>query len=134
MRPRLDWASAALAALAALLTQTAWAGGDPAAGRKAFAACIHCHQAGPSARHAFGPQLNGLAGRKTGTQPGYGYSAALKTSGLVWNEATLATYLRDPDALVPGTKMRFWGRGTTERQAGDLLAYLAAQPASPSIP
>lgn len=131
MMPRF---ARALAALAALLPALASAGGDAAAGRKAFAACIHCHQAGPSARHAFGPQLSGLGGRKAGTQPGYGYSAALKASGLVWNEATLAAYLRDPDALVPGTKMRFWGPGMSERKAADLLAYLAAQPANPPTP
>ncbi|MFT7775797.1 c-type cytochrome [Roseateles sp.] len=128
MRPWPAWASAALLAL---LTPPASAGGDPVAGRKAFAACIHCHQAGPTARHAFGPQLNGLAGRTAGTQPGYGYSAALKASGLVWNKATLAAYLRAPDALVPGTKMRFWGRGTTEREAADLLAYLAPPTVKP---
>ena len=46
----------------------------------------------PAARHAFGPQLNGLPGLKAGTQPGYAYSAALKASGLVWTEATLAAF------------------------------------------
>lgn len=115
------WAAAVLAGMPAL----AGAAGDPAAGRAAFAACVNCHQAGPSARHAFGPQLNGLAGRKAGTQPGYAYSDAMKASGLVWNAATLAAYLRDPKALVPGTKMRYWGVGISERQAADLLAYLA---------
>lgn len=97
-----------------------------AAGRKAFAACASCHQAGPRARNAFGPQLNGLDGRKAGTVPGYSYSPALKASRIVWTKATLAAYLHDPNALVPGTKMRFWGVGISERQAADLLAYLAA--------
>ncbi|MFG6412513.1 c-type cytochrome [Roseateles sp. DC23W] len=119
---------AALSALVLLPPPPARAAGDPAAGRKAFAACISCHQAGPSARHAFGPQLNSLAGRKAGTLAGYAYSPALTSSGLVWNEATLAAYLRDPNGLVPGTKMRFWGVGMNERKAADLLAYLAAAP------
>lgn len=110
----------------ALLPAPVAAAGDAVAGRKAFAACISCHQAGPSARHAFGPQLNNLAGRKAGTLAGYAYSPALKASGVVWNEATLAAYLRDPNGLVPGTKMRFWGVGMNERKAADLLAYLAA--------
>ena len=120
--------ASALAAFLALPGAALAAGGvvgDAAAGRKAFAACASCHQAGPSARHAFGPQLNALAGRKAGTQPGYAYSKALVASGLVWREATLAAYLRDPNALVPGTKMRFWGMGISEREAADLLAYLA---------
>ena len=121
-------AACALLALAGVLPLSACADGDPVAGRKAFAACINCHQAGPSARHAFGPQLNGLAGRKAGTQPGYAYSPAMKASGLVWNEATLTAYLRDPNALVPGTKMRFWGMGLNECQVADLLAFLSAPP------
>ena len=121
-------AAVACALLACAVPLLATAEGDPAAGRKAFAACINCHQAGPSARHAFGPQLNGLAGRKAGTQPGYAYSPAMKASGLVWNEATLAAYLRDPNALVPGTKMRFWGMGLTERQVADLLAFVSVPP------
>jgi cytochrome c len=116
---------ALLAAAALMAAAPAAAGGDAVAGRKAFAACVHCHQAGPSARHAFGPLLNNLAGRKAGTLAGYRYSPALKASGLVWTEATLAAYLRDPAALVPGTKMRFWGGRVSERKAADLLAYLA---------
>lgn len=118
-------AGALLLLLAGGVSLPARADGDPVAGRKAFAACANCHQAGANARHAFGPQLNDLAGRRAGTQPGYAYSPALKASGLVWNAATLAAYLRDPNALVPGTKMRFWGLGISERQAADLLAYLA---------
>jgi cytochrome c len=47
----------------------------------------------------------------------------MKASGIVWNERTLSTFLHDPDKLVPGTKMRFWGIGD-ERQITALLAYL----------
>ncbi len=114
-----------------LIALSAWpwaasARGDVQAGRAAFAACASCHQAGSSARHAFGPQLNGLAGRKAGSQPGYAYSKAMAASTLVWNEATLAAFLREPNAVVPGTKMRYWGVGMDERKAADLLAYFAA--------
>ena len=125
MSRRHAWALAACLALSGAALATGDVVGDVAAGRKAFAACASCHQAGPSARHAFGPQLNALAGRKAGTQPGYAYSKALAASGLVWRAETLAAYLRDPNALVPGTKMRFWGLGIGEREAADLLAYLA---------
>jgi cytochrome c len=47
----------------------------------------------------------------------------MKASGIVWNERTLAAFLHDPDKLVPGTRMRFWGIGD-ERQVAALLAYL----------
>ncbi|MFX7894976.1 cytochrome c family protein, partial [Acinetobacter baumannii] len=76
-------------------------------------------------RHGFGPQLNGLLGRKAGSLPGYAYSPAMKASGLVWTEATLTAFLRDPNAVVPGTKMRYWGLGIDEQTVAGLLAYFA---------
>ncbi len=117
----------ALAALLALLPLLAAAAGNPAAGRQLFASCASCHAAGPAARHGFGPHLNRLAGRTAGSLAGYAYSPALKASGLVWDTATLTAYLRDPGALVPGTKMRYFGLGINEKKVVDLLAYLAAQ-------
>jgi cytochrome c len=47
----------------------------------------------------------------------------MKASGIVWDERTLAAFVRDPDKLVPETKMRFWGIGD-ENQVKALLAYL----------
>lgn len=116
-----------LATLLMLVPMLALANGDPAAGRKLFTSCANCHAVGPGARHGFGPHLNQLAGRKAGTLAGYAYSPAMKASGLVWTEATLAAFLREPGAVVPGTKMRYWGVGMSDRKAADLLAYLAAQ-------
>ena len=119
-----------IVALALLLSATAplaVAAGDAAAGRKVFASCANCHAVGPAARHGFGPHLNALLGRKAGSSPGYAYSTGMNGSGLVCNEATLTAFLRDPNAVVPGTKMRYWGVGINERKVADLLAYLAAQ-------
>lgn len=97
---------------------------DPlAAGRLAFKRCANCHQVGPTARSNFGPQLNGIVGRRAGAVPDFAYSPAMKRAGFVWTEQNLAAFLRDPDAVVPGNKMRFWGIGN-ERQIADLLAYL----------
>lgn len=107
--------------------------GDPAAGAAAFRKCASCHQVGPSARNVFGPQLNGLAGRRAGSVAGYAYSPAMRKSGIVWNDRTLARFLRDPDDTVPGTKMRFWGIGD-ERQIANLLAYLRQYPPVQSAP
>jgi cytochrome c len=95
---------------------------DLRAGAAAFRACASCHQVGPSARAAFGPHLNGLFGRRAGSTP-YAYSAAMKKAPIVWNDSTLAAFLRDPDEVVPGTKMRFWGY-SDERKIANLLAYL----------
>lgn len=126
--------SAALTALAALLLAgCAPSGTDAATGQKLFVQCAGCHQIGPNARAGFAPQLNNLFGRRAGSTPDFAYSAAMKASGIVWNDATLAAFLHDPDQLVPGTRMRFWGIGDA-RQVAALLAYLRTFQDPPAVP
>ena len=96
---------------------------DAATGERVFRQCASCHQVGANARSGFGPQLNGLFGRRAGSTPDFAYSDAMKASGIVWDERTLAAFVRDPGKLVPGTKMRFWGLGD-DNQIKALLAYL----------
>jgi len=96
---------------------------DAAAGEKTFAQCRACHQIGPTAKNAVGPHLNGVIGRKAGTVEGYNYSPANKNSGLTWDEATFAEYIKDPKAKVPGTKMVYAGL-KDEKRIADLIAYL----------
>ena len=98
-------------------------GGDVEAGRAEFARCRSCHKAGPSARSGFGPQLTGIVGRRAGAATDYNYSAAMKNSGVVWTGPALAAFLRAPQQVVPGNKMRFWGI-SDDRRIADLLAYL----------
>lgn len=95
----------------------------PVDGATVFKPCASCHQIGPNARGGFGPQLNGLFGRRAGSTPDFNYSDAMKRSGIVWDEHTLAAFLRDPGQAMPGTKMRFWGIHD-ERDMAALLAYL----------
>lgn len=96
---------------------------DAAAGEKVFTACRACHQVGDQAKNAVGPVLNGLFGRKAGSVAGYSYSKANKESGLTWDEATFADYIKDPKAKVPGTKMIYPGL-KDEQKIKDLIAYL----------
>ncbi|MFC4932775.1 c-type cytochrome [Massilia sp. GCM10023247] len=97
---------------------------DLARGERLFGSrCASCHSIGPSARAGFGPQLNGLFGRRAGSTPDYPYSPAMARSALVWTDKTLAAFLDSPSDVVPGTKMRFWGM-SNESQVADLLAYL----------
>jgi cytochrome c len=96
-------------ALASALATTAVAQ-DVTAGEKAFNVCRACHEIGDGAKNEVGPVLNGVVGRKSGSYPGYNYSDANKNSGLIWDEATLQEYLKNPKAKVPGTKMLFPGR------------------------
>jgi len=118
--------TAALALLfnLALLGSPAHAQGDAEAGGKLFKRlCGGCHNIGPSVRSSFGPQLNGIIGRPAGSASDYQYSEAMKSSGVVWTRDKLVAYLEDPKAVVPGTRMIFWGLSDAEK-IDNLLAYL----------
>jgi len=96
---------------------------DASAGEQVFKKCKACHQIGPGAHNAVGPNLTGVVGRKAGTAPDYNYSDANKKSGLTWDEATLKVYLKNPQAKVPGTKMSFPGL-PKDTDIDDVIAYL----------
>jgi cytochrome c len=96
---------------------------DGAAGEKVFVQCRACHQIGPNAKNAIGPQLNGVIGRKAGTVPGYSYSQANKNSGFTWDEPTFTTYIQNPQGVIKGTKMTFAGIKNPQ-QVKDLYTYL----------
>jgi len=96
---------------------------DVAAGEKSFNKCRACHQVGETAKNSVGPELNGLFGRKSGSVAGYNYSAANKNSGITWDEAVFAEYIKDPKAKIPGTKMAFAGIKKDE-EIKDLTAFL----------
>jgi cytochrome c len=96
---------------------------DAAAGEKIFVQCKACHQIGPNAKNAVGPELNGLFGRKAGSVEGYSYSSANKGSGITWDEATFREYIKDPKAKIPGTKMAFPGL-KNPKQIDDVVAFL----------
>jgi cytochrome c len=97
---------------------------DAAAGEKDFAVCRACHQIGPNAKNAVGPELNGLIGRKAGTAPGYNCSAANKNSGITWDAETLTPYLENPQGVVKGTKMIFAGIKDPQK-VKDVIAFLS---------
>lgn len=109
--------------IALLAAAQASAAGDAANGALLFKRCASCHAVGPYASAGYGPQLRGIVGRKAAATADFNYSAAMRKSGLVWNEATLAAYIRAPHDVVPGTSMRFWGI-KDEQQVADLLSYM----------
>ena len=112
-----------IAMVALVASVGAAAAQDAAAGEKVFAKCKICHQVGEGAKNAVGPVLNGVVGRKAGSEEGYNYSTANKGSGLTWDDATLKQYLKNPRAMVPGTKMIFPGI-SSEKDIDDVIAYL----------
>jgi cytochrome c len=98
---------------------------DVEAGGKVFNQCRACHQVGETAKNAVGPILNGLEGRKSGQIPGYSYTDANKNSGITWDAATFAEYIKDPKAKIPGTKMVYAGL-KQEQQVKDIWAFLTS--------
>src|SRR5882672_8453677 len=65
-----------------------YAQGDASAGEKIFAHCAPCHSNKPG-ENKFGPSLAGVFGRKSGTEPGYNYSSAMKGANVTWDEKTV---------------------------------------------
>ena len=98
----------------------AWADGDPDRGQKLFARCSACHAA--TEQNKVGPGLLGGVGRGGGTVAGYSYSAAMKSSGIIWDEGTLDAFLRSPSGVVKGTRMAI--SVPKDQDRGDLIAYL----------
>jgi cytochrome c len=86
--------------------------------------CAVCHTAEKGAPNKIGPNLWGVVGRKSGTEPGYMYSPAMKGANLTWDIPTLQVYLMGPQKKVPGTKMGFPGFSDPKDEA-DVIAYLA---------
>jgi cytochrome c len=114
---------AVFVAVCILLLPRGAAAADAAAGEKVFARCKICHSVQAGAPSPVGPNLHGMFGRKAGSVEGYNYSEAMKNSGIVWDDESLAKYLRDPRGSLPGNKMAFPGLKNDDEMA-NLLAYL----------
>jgi cytochrome c len=107
---------------AAALPAPAAAEADPTRGEAVFRKCAACHTLEANGRNRVGPRLHRLFGRQAGAVGDFRYTAALKNSGLVWDETTLDAFLKDSEAFVPGIKM--YGGLAIDRDRADLIAYL----------
>jgi cytochrome c len=94
--------------------------GDAEHGKALYQArCTACHSI---EYNGAGPAHKGVFGRKAGSAPGFAYSKALRDSSVVWSEETLAKWLENPEALIPGQRMFVQTPDGAER--ADLIAYL----------
>lgn len=109
---------------APVATSVKTAGGDASAGRLVFRKCQACHSL-DAGKNMLGPSLAGVIDRKSGTEPGYNYSPAMKQANITWDPRTLDRYLEDPAKIVPGNKMPFPGLKTDHDRA-DVVAFLGA--------
>ena len=96
---------------------------DPERGARAFRRCAACHSVDPGAGHKIGPNLWGVAGAAKAAREGFRYSAVLSELGGVWDDAALDSFLADPRAYAPATKMAFAGIAEPGERA-DVVAYL----------
>ncbi|WP_374273174.1 c-type cytochrome [Paenirhodobacter enshiensis] len=111
--------------------------GDVDAGERLFTRCKACHSiTAPDGTAVMrggkvGPNLYGVVGRTAGTYPGFAYSAGVKQAGeagLVWSEALIAEYVRNPTAFIDAhggsgpAKMAF----QLPSGGADVAAYLAS--------
>ena len=111
-----------------LMVGAAVADGDAVKGEQVFKKCGACHSA-TEKTNKVGPFLFGVIGRKAATVEGYNYSDGMKgygATGAVWDEATLKTYLENPKAVVPNTKIAFAGLKAEDERA-DVIAYLKSK-------
>lgn len=115
------------AATAAILTALAAPalGADANAGRTFFRAqCALCHSAEANDNGgAQGPNLQGILGRKAASTS-FSYSPALKSSGLIWDAASLERFLTSPTTVVPGSAMVIPVPQQSDRD--NLVAYFTA--------
>src|ERR1700683_4569990 len=72
---------------------------------------------------AIGPTLRGVYGRKTASLEDFRYSNAMMRANIVWDEASLREYIKDPQAKVPDTRMRLGGLNS-HTDIDDVSAYL----------
>jgi cytochrome c len=111
----------ALIAIVALLIAAPASADDPGAGE--LQKCKICHALDQAGGNRVGPNLHGVFGRNAGSVAGFNFSDALKNSGIVWDNETLAKFLRDPKDSLPGNHMSFPGIAD-DATLGDLLQRL----------
>lgn len=112
---------AAVLGLGLMMTSVAHAG-DVAKGEKTFKKCKACHYVDKE-KNKTGPHLVNVINRPAGSIEGFKYSKAMKESGLIWDEATMAAYLKAPKKFVKGTKMAFAGL-KKDADIENIIAYL----------
>lgn len=69
--------------------------------------CGTCHVAVADGGVRQGPNLWGVYGRKAGSLPDFKYSANYASSGIVWDETTMDSYLTNPQAMIAGSVMGY---------------------------
>ncbi len=121
---RIALSATAILLLTALPHRAMAEPGNATRGERLYRACVACHSLEPNRN------LAKVWNRKAGSLASFPrYSPALKSSGIVWTDATLDEWIKDPQHFIPDNTMTFPGIKDA-RQRADLLAFLkeATQP------
>jgi len=98
---------------------------DVGGGETVFQACSGCHMIGDGESNGIGPDLRKVVGRPVANIAGFRYSPAFQSLGGKWTRDRLDQFLTNPQAYVPGTKMRFSGVPDAEKRK-ELIEFLAS--------
>lgn len=99
--------------------------GNGANGKKLFTRnCASCHNTSVKGKHAVGPILGTVWGRKIASVSGFKFTSALGTfKGNKWGKDNLEKWIANPAAFASGTSMAFAGI-KSEKEREDLIRYL----------
>ena len=95
-------------------------------GERAFQRCYSCHSVQKGENGLSGPNLRRLGKRPIAGDRIFVYSKAFKAFAAAnprWTPELLDRFLIDPEALVPGNQMGFFGLRKAEDRAA-IVAYL----------
>jgi cytochrome c len=99
------------------------ASADVAHGKEVSGRCQQCHNLEKGGPNLIGPNLWGIVGRARASVASFSYSSAMSANHDPWTVDKLFVYLKQPQMMVPGTKMSFAGLSSTKDRT-DLIAYL----------
>jgi len=99
------------------------ASASPERGQAATRPCETCHTFDKGGPTRVGPNLYGVVGRDRASEPGFNYSAAMKSKGGKWTFEDLDKFLTNPRQDIPGTAMTFAGI-SRDNQRADVIDYL----------
>lgn len=88
-------------------------------------ACRTCHSI-KEGDHRIGPSLHKIFGSKAGTRPGFNSSAAMKNSGLTWDEKSLDRFIENPEAVAPNNAMKPFAGLPDAAARKEIVSYLKA--------
>lgn len=86
-------------------------------------ACRTCHSF-KAGDNRLGPTLHGVVGRKAGSIEGFQFSAAMKSSGITWDESNLDKFIASPDTVVHGNAMKPFGGVADASEREKIVEYL----------